>query len=309
MQHIIQRLKLFILSALLMIATGTGSATAQAKVDVKTLFEQLPEMAFQFLPSNKPAELERYINVNDPRNGFLSLELPSGDTWEMTHWNLKNGDKLVAVSVGYAYVFFHYHDGQMTLTDQFGIAQIEDDIGSSAAWNSFDNYLRFFLPRHGTSLYFNLNGMLPLVYQWRAERFVRAHDYPLDNPSEAVLIQGFISALKAKDLDRSIQYLLPGYVSTQGMEMYQGNLERLVSELLSGQDAQGQFITPQKFTDFKTISYQADTKTIQVELNSGQSYQVAPSVQHIEIREPRETPDDPPGKLLKTIPFLVGSVG
>jgi len=307
MKKIIRLLKLFFLSTLLMVAAGT--VAAQSKVDVKTLFQQLPEMAFQFLPSDNPAELERYIKVNDPRNGFLSLEIPDGDTWEMAHWNLKNGDKLVAVSVAWAYVFFHYHDGQMTLTNQFGLEQINEDIESSEVWNSFDNTLQFILPRRGTSLYLNLNGMFPLVYQWRAERFIRVQAYPLENPTEEALIQGFITALKAKDIDRSIQYLLPSYVSAQGMEMYHGDLERLVCELLSGQDAQGNFITPNKFTEFKTINYLPETKTFQVELNSGQSYQVSPSIQQIEIRESRETPDDPPGKLLKVIPFLVGSVG
>ncbi|MDO5666702.1 MAG: hypothetical protein Q4G44_02640 [Alcaligenaceae bacterium] len=307
MKKIIYLLKLFFLSSLLMVAATTVSA--QPKADVKTLFQQLPEIAFQFLPSNNPAELERYINVNDPRHGFLSLELPDGDTWEMTHWNLKNGDKLVAVSVDWAYIFFHYHKGQMTLTNQFGLEQIDEDIGSSEAWNNFDNALRFSLPRRGTSLYFDLNGMIPLVYQWHAERFVRVEAYPPENPTEETLIQGFISAVKAKDIDRSIQYLLPSYVSAQGMKMYEGDLERLVCEILNGQDAQGNFITPNKFTEFKAISYRPETKTFHVELNSGQSYQVEPTLQQIEIRESRETPDDPPGKLLKTIPFLVGAVG
>lgn len=311
--HLLIGVLCFFISHMPYAQNWNGAPTTQpsevVKVDVKTLFKQLPEMAFQFLPSDNPAELERYIKVNDPRNGFLSLALNDGDTWEMTYWNLKNGDKLVAVSVGWAYTFFHYHDGQMTLTNQFGLAQIDEDAQSSEAWNNFDNVLHFSLPRRGTSLYVNLNGMDPLVYQWRAERFVRVKAYPLENPTEKSLIQGFIRAVMAKDIDRSIQYLLPSYVSAQGMQMYQGNLERLVCEILSGHDAQGNFITPNKFAEFKTISYQAAAKTLQIELNSGQSYQVSPTFQLIEIHEPREMPDDPPGKLLKTIPFLVDSVG
>ena len=85
----------------------TSNAIAANEVNVKTLFALLPSDAFRFcLRTN--ADLEKYIKVCDLKNGYLELEFEDESSWEMCYWNLKDGNKLIAITRVGAYSFYLY---------------------------------------------------------------------------------------------------------------------------------------------------------------------------------------------------------
>ncbi|MGI6291393.1 MAG: hypothetical protein ACOXZH_03055 [Bacteroidales bacterium] len=290
----------------------TSNAIAQQQVNVKTLFALLPSDAFRFLPSDKPADLEKYIKVCDLKNGYLQLEFEDESSWEMCYWNLKDGNKLIAITRVGAYSFYLYSNGKIAPTTKHGIEEMQKFIEESIAINCCDNWINCHIPRHGTSVFLNINGLEMQIYQWQNERFVRLNEYPTANTTHRQLAEGFAAALSTADVDRCLQYILPSYVSEQCMGVFEGNKELFICDLIAGEDEKG-YIKPTKPTDIKKATYRYTpddgfaNHTIFIELKNGRSYTIYLSLETLEIFE--ILPGGETGKLLRTTPYIIGGVG
>ncbi len=299
----------------LLIVTLLGvafSMNAQQRVNVKTLFDLLPSDAFFLMPSDDPAELEKHIKVCDYRYGYLQLEFEDQSYWEMCYWNLNNGDKLIAVSSYITHSFFLYSDGEVTFTTEFGIDEILNNMYSSFAMNPYDNWFRLHVPRHGTSIYLSINEIESQIYKWQNEMFVRIDKYPTQNCTHQQLVEGFANALGTADADYCLQYLLPAYVSEQCMNVFEGNKEQFICDLIAGEDGQS-FIKPQKLSDIKSATYRYTpddgfaNHIILIELNDGSSYTYYPSLESVEVLEMFKNGEY--GEFITRIPYITGGVG
>jgi hypothetical protein len=304
-------IKNFIMLALFVViaAGATSCANTQKEVDVKTLFDLMPSEAFILLPADTPAELEQYIAICDSENGYLRLEFEDQSYWEMCYWELNEGGKLVAVSGIGAHSFYLYNNGELKSTTDFGITEMERAIENSLAMNPYDNWVYFYLPRYGTSVYLSVNSQDPQVYKWENEQFVQLNDYPTRNSTHQGLVEGFAAALISNDADRCLQYILPSYVSEQCMRTFEGNKEDFICDLIAGENEQGP-IKPAKLGDIKTATYRYTpddgfaNHIILLELNDGRSYTYYPSLETIEIFEMRENGEN--GELITRIPYITG---
>jgi len=309
----ITRKHLIMLALFFMTVIGaTSCAEAQKETYVKTLFDLMPSEAFIFLPADTPAELEQYITVCDDENRYLRLEFEDQSYWEMCYWELKDGNKLIAVSNYITYTFFLYSNGKLTLTTEFGIEEINSNMYDSFAMNPYDNWARVHLPRHGTSIYLSINGLASQIYKWQNEQFVRIDQYPRINSTHQELVQGFADALAGTDADKCLQYILPSYVSEQCLGFFEGNNEEFICDLIAGENEQGP-IKPAKLSDIKTATYRYTpddgfaNHIILIELNDGRSYTYYPSLETIEIFEMRENGEN--GELITRIPYITGGIG
>lgn len=301
--------KLILLTVAWLAATAI---TTPQQVNVKTLFGMLLAEGFVTLGNETPGSTEPYINVCDTKNGYLRLESKYGTRLEMCYWNLKNGDKLIAVSVPLSYDFYLYSNGKITGTTDFGIGELQTAVSESIANNCCDNWVDFHAPRYDTSIYLTVNGLDAQIYKWRNQRFVRLNEYPAKNSTHQQLVKGFTDALKAGDADRCLQYIAPGYVSEQCMSVFEGNKEQFLCDLISGEDKKG-YIKPTKLSDIKKATYRytpddgfANHK-IFIELKNGRSYTYYPSMETVEIFEILPGGED--GKLLRATPYIIGGVG
>lgn len=137
-----------LLLTLLMCAGSAHIATAQQqqRVDIKALFRMIPIDEFSGTGVETLNELEQLITVCDTKNGFLRLESKYGIRWEMCHWTLKNGDKLIGIRRPLSYSFYLYSNGKVTPTNDFGIDVIATGVNSSYARNCCDNRSKFLRP-------------------------------------------------------------------------------------------------------------------------------------------------------------------
>lgn len=297
---------------LVLIVMATSNVNAQQEVNVKTLFHLLPADAFRFLSSNKSADLEKHIKVCDFKNRYLSLEIENQCIWEMCHWDLKNGDKLIATTQFSAYSFYLYSNGEIVPTAKFGIEELDNAVENSIAINCCDNWIQVHVPRYGTSVFLTINGLEAHIYKWQDERFVCLNEYPTQNSTHQQLVKGFVAALNATDADRCLQYILPSYVSEQCMQFFEGNKEQFLCDLISGEDEKG-YTKPTKLSDIKKATYRYTpddgfaNHTVFIELKNGRSYTYYPSLETIEIFEILHEGET--GKLLRTTPYIVGGVG
>ncbi len=283
-------------------------ASMADEVNVKTLFDLLPPDAFLLLPSDKPVELEKYISVCDFRNGYLRLEFEDQSSWEMCYWNLKDGNKLIATSRIGGYSFYLYSNGKVEPTTKFGIEEMQRSVEESIAINYSDNWITCHVPRRGTYVFLDINGLEMQIYKWQNEQFVRLNEYPTQNSTHQQLVEGFTAALNAADVDRCMQYILPSYVSEQCMGVFKGDKEQFLCDLIVGEDEQG-FIKPSKLSDIKKATYRYTpddgfaNHIILIELKNGRSYTAYPSLETVEILN-GET-----GELLRATPYITGGVG
>lgn len=303
----------------LLIAVMLGAApntAAQQKVDVKMLFRLLPDDAFEFQShrwKNDRVELDSYIKVCDYKNGFLRLEFDSANYWEMCYWNLKNGNKLIAVRSHpiLSASFYLYADGKIEPTSKFGTDEIYEDINNSIADNCCDNTTELLIPRYGTSIYAAHNTLDAFIYKWQNEHFVRLTEYPTQNSTHEQLFKGFATALTAADVDRCLQYIAPNYVLWQ-LRTFEGDKEQFLCDLISGEDEKG-YLKPAKLNDIKKATYRYSPDdgyahhAIFIELKNGRSYTIQPDFTTVEIYESIDSGED--GDLLRSTPYITGAVG
>ena len=302
-------LALFIMTA----AGATSCADAQKEVDVKALFDLMPAEAFIMTDWETPAELEEYVTVCDNENRYLRLEFEDQVTWEMCYWDLKDGNKLIAVSYVGGFSYYLYSNGEIKFTTDFGVEEMHRSVGNSIATNPYDNWIDFYVPRHGTSVYISANRQDFLIYKWENEQFVQLNDYPTRNSTHQGLVEGFAAALISNDADRCLQYVEPSYdVAYQCMDFFDGNIEEFICDLIAGENEQGP-IKPAKLSDIKTATYRYTpddgfaNHIILIELNDGRSYTYYPSLETIEIFEMRENGEN--GELITRIPYITGGIG
>lgn len=303
-----------LIAAMLVVAPNV---VAQQKVDVKTLFRLLPDDAFEFQShrwKNDRAELDSYIKVCDYKNGFLRLEFDSANYWEMCYWNLKNGNKLIAVRYDplSSASFYLYADGKIESTSKFGTDEIHEDINNSIADNCCDNTTEFLIPRYGTSIYAVHNTLDAFIYKWQNEHFVRLTEYPTQNSTHEQLFKGFATALTAADTDRCLQYICPRYVVAQCMGLFDGKKEHFICDLIAGKDDKG-YLKPDKLRDIKKATYRytpnsgSPTHTLFIELKNGRSYTIQPDFTTVEIYESIDSGED--GDLVRSTPYIIGGEG
>jgi hypothetical protein len=200
--------KIFIMLALfaMTVAGATFCGTAQQKVNVKTLFDMLPEEALPEYVSLGELSRDEYICECDYENGYL--ELAGGNfAWQMCYWNLKDGRKLVATNdqtdFGSTIHIFFYENGQLiedasyklggeqtyTLEDLVDISQLRPEVleQAKAAFETGNYKLYFELPHKGTSLRLWLNvyslmgehyaipeeALQKITIDWKNEEWVR----------------------------------------------------------------------------------------------------------------------------------------
>ena len=153
------------------------TASAQQKVNIKTLFWMLPDDVFpEYVPLDDKKGKESHINECDYKNGYLSFG-GSQYTWEMCYWNLKDGRKLVAVNNhtedGSVIRTFFYEKGKLRedknyklggeqtykLEDFIDVSQLKpDELNKVRKEFNKGNYTFYYnLPQKGTSLIVSLN--------------------------------------------------------------------------------------------------------------------------------------------------------
>ncbi len=300
-------LALFVITAI----GATSCADAQKEVDVKALFDLMPAEAFSMTDGETPAELEEYMTVCDTENRYLRLEFEDQVYWEMCYWDLKDGNKLIAVSCIGIFNYFLYSNGEIKSTTDFGVEEMHRSVENSIASNPYDNWIDFYVPRHGTSVYISVNRQDLLIYKWENEQFVQIRDYPTQNNTHQELVEGFASALISADADRCFQYVEPSYAAYQCMDFFDGNIEEFICDLIAGENEQGP-IKPAKLSDIKTATYRYTpddgfaNHIILIELTNGQSYTYYASLETIEIFEMRENGEN--GELITRIPYISGGL-
>jgi hypothetical protein len=304
---------LIMLTLLFMTVIGATSCTnAQKEVDVKALFDLMPAEAFIMTDGDTPAELEEYMTVCDNENRYLRLEFEDQVTWEMCYWDLKDGNKLIAVGYVGGFSYFLYSNGEIKSTSDFGVEEMHRSIENSIATNPYYNWIDFYVPRHGTTAYISVNRQDFLIYKWENEQFVQIRDYPTQNNTHQGLVEGFASALISADADRCLQYVDPSYAAYQCMEFFERNIEDFICDLIAGENEQGP-IKPAKLGDIKTATYRYTpddgfaNHIILIKLNDGRSYTYYPSLVTIEIFEMRENGEN--GELITRIPYITGGIG
>ena len=304
---------LIMLALLFMTVIGATSCTnAQKEVDVKALFSLMPAEAFIMTDGDTPAELEEYMAVCDNENRYLRLEFEDQVTWEMCYWDLKDGNKLIAVSYVEGFSYYLYSNGEINFTTDFGVEEMYRSVENSIAMNPYDNWIDFYVPRHGTTVYISVNRQDFLIYKWENEQFVQIRDYPTQNNTHQGLVEGFASALISTDADRCLQYVDPSYAAYQCMDFFEGNIEEFICDLIAGENEQGP-IKPAKLSDIKTAIYRYTpddgfaNHIILIELNDGRSYTYYPSLETIKIFEMRENGEN--GELITRIPYISGGIG
>ena len=288
---------------------ATSCANAQKEVDIKALFDLMPAEAFIMTDWETPAELEEYMAVCDNENRYLRLEFEDQVSWEMCYWNLEDGNKLIAVGYVGGFGYYIYSNGKITSTTDFGVEEMRRSVENSIAMNPYDNWIDFYVPRHGTSVYISVNRQDFMIYKWENEQFVQIRDYPTQNNTHQELVEGFASALISADADRCFQYVEPSYAAYQCMDFFEGNIEEFICDLIAGENEQGP-IKPAKLSDIKTATYRYTPEDgfanhiILIELNDGRSYTYYPSLVTVEIFEMRENGED--GELKTRIPYITG---
>ena len=304
---------LIMLTLLFMTVIGATSCTnAQKEVDVKALFDLMPAEAFIMTDGDTPAELEEYMTVCDNENRYLRLEFEDQVTWEMCYWDLKDGNKLIAVGYVGGFSYFLYSNGEIKSTSDFGVEEMHRSIENSIATNPYYNWIDFYVPRHGTTAYISVNRQDFLIYKWENEQFVQIRDYPTQNNTHQGLVEGFASALMSADADRCFQYVEPSYAAYQCMDFFEGNVEDFICDLISSEDEQDP-IKPAKLSDIKTATYRYTpddgfaNHIILIKLNDGRSYTYYPSLETVEIFEMRENGEN--GELITRIPYITGGIG
>jgi hypothetical protein len=259
-----------------------------------------------------PAELEEYMAVCDTENRYLRLEFEDQVTWEMCYWDLKDGNKLIAIGYVGGFSYYLYSNGEITSTTDFGVEEIRRSVENSIAMNPYDNWIDFYVPRHGTSVYISVNRQDFMIYKWENEQFVQIRDYPTQNNTHQGLVEGFASALISADADRCFQYVEPSYAAYQCMDFFEGNIEEFICDLIAGENEQGP-IKPAKLSDIKTVTYRYTpddgfaNHIILIELNDGRSYTYYPSLVTIDIFEMRENGEN--GELKTRIPYIIDGLG
>jgi len=307
-------IKNFIMLALFVViaAGATSCANTQKEVDVKTLFDLMPAEAFIMTDGDTPAELEEYMTVCDNENRYLRLEFEDQVTWEMCYWDLKDGNKLIAVGYVGGFSYFLYSNGEITSTTDFGVEEMRRSVENSIAMNPYDNWIDFYVPRHGTTVYISINRQDLMIYKWENEQFIQIRDYPTQNNTHQGLVEGFASALISADADRCLQYVDPSYAAYQCMDFFEGNIEEFICDLIAGENEQGS-IKPAKLSDIKTATYCYTPEDgfanhiILIELNDGRSYTCYPSLVTVEIFEMRENGEN--GELITRIPYIIDGLG
>lgn len=307
------RKNLIMLALLFMtVIVATSCANAQKEVDIKALFDLMPAEAFIMTDWETPAELEEYMAVCDNENRYLRLEFEDQVSWEMCYWNLEDGNKLIAVGYVGGFSYFLYSNGEITSTTDFGVEEMRRSVENSIAMNPYDNWIDFYVPRHGTTVYISVNRQDFLIYKWENEQFVQIRDYPTQNNTHQGLVEGFASALISADSDRCFQYVEPSYAAYQCMDFFEGNIEEFICDLIAGENEQGP-IKPAKLSDIKTATYRYTpddgfaNHIILIELNDGRSYTYYPSLVTVEIFEILENGEN--GELITRIPYIIDGLG
>ncbi|NLX41001.1 MAG: hypothetical protein GXY75_03785 [Bacteroidales bacterium] len=291
---------------------ATSCANSQKEVDIKALFDLMPAEAFSMTDWETPAELEEYMAVCDHENRYLRLEFEDQVSWEMCYWDLKDGNKLIAIGYVGGFSYYIYSNGIITSTTDFGVEEMRRSVENSIAMNPYYNWIDFYVPRHGTSVYISINRQDFLIYKWENEQFVQIRDYPTQNNTHQGLVEGFASALISTDADRCLQYVEPSYVAYQCMDFFEGNIEEFICDLIAGENEQGP-IKPANLGDIKTATYRYTPEDgfanhiILIELNDGRSYTYYPSLVTVEIFEILENGEN--GELKTRIPYIIDGLG
>ncbi len=287
---------------------GTVMLNAQSNADLMTLFRALPEEALPFgFGDEAPAKnWEAYIDVCDEKNRYLNFRKDVAE-WEMCYWNVKDGKNLILICTGFDTFFYEYNKGKVSKTEKYGIKEMKKQIQKSIALNAVDNWVQFYPPREGTSISVIINACDYMAFQWKNEKFMLLKKYPKKNSTMDDLVQGFAKALKARDIDACMQYILPSYISEQCMGMLEGRREQFLCELLGG-ETDGSYCCPSSFNDIKNISYQYDNDIegmpyhFCIELKNGRSYIYYPNFETVEIHTYINATTDE----VQYIPYITG---
>lgn len=302
-----RKIILIMLILAVLAAEGASGVFAESAGTLKKFLTCLPDKAFPAtLNRIKGSEgLEPLIEICDEENRYLSLKaVEDVGYWEMCYWNVKGGkEQLILVNSELLFPSFYlYSNGKISKTEKFGIRDIWKNIGS-ASGAGFDRYMQFFAPHCGTSITVILDGQDCMIFNWQKEKFVRLTDYPKKKNDHHILARGFADALKTRDADICLQYILPEYVAEQCMEALQGRTEQFICELISGEtDGTGEYITPSSLKDIKNATYRYDSDngfanhSILIELKDGRSYRYYMSFENIDLDT-------------QTIPYITGAMG
>lgn len=288
---------------------------AEKSVTVKTLYMHLPETALSIVFDNFELDKnkrESYIEVCDIENRYLSLKHDYG--LSMCYWDLKSGDKLILVTYNGVAPgqFYLYQNGKFSRTLNFGIKAINEKIKKSSVNDCGAPSISYCLPRYGTSLAVILNSSACMVFKWQNEKFVQLTDYPKKENSYDKLVAGFAQALKTRNVDTCLQYVLPSYIEDQCIRVLECKAETYICELIAGEsNDDGSYVCPSSINDIKNVFYAHNTDdgfaeyVFTVELKDGRSYRYYPSFDTVEIH----TFINDMTEEIQYIPYLVGAAG
>lgn len=304
-----------ILSVVMMVAVlfaGTSMLAAQDKVDLMTIFKALPQNMLQCIhDSVSGKDIESFIDVCDEKNHYLSFQ-DDLYGWKMRYWNLKDGKKLVIFCHPLGGQFYVYDKGKVSKTEKYGIRDMQKQIEKSTAFQGYENWVDYYPQQNGPLLSVIINELDYMAFKWQNEKFVYQSDYPKKNSTMDDLVQGFATALKARNAAACMQYVLPLYIYEQCMRILGGNIEQFICELIGGEsEADGSSCYPSKISDIKNITYQYNNDTegvpyrFYIELKDGRSYIYYPTFENAEIHKYINDMTEE----VKYIPYITGGIG
>ncbi|MEL3908102.1 MAG: hypothetical protein P1P64_03710 [Treponemataceae bacterium] len=127
-------------------------------------------------------------------------------------------------------------------------------------------------------------------------------------PAFKEVAKGFAEALKAKDLDACMQYILPSYIQEQCMVLFAGDSEQFICDLLTGED-DSNYARPKNLVDIKNVCYENIDSgfaehILHIELKDGRSYIYGISFDSVEIYE--FTKDGPGKNMILRTQYITG---
>lgn len=157
-------------------ANTYGAKQKVEEVNIKTIFELLPESMYRFDCIEEDESIDKYITKMDYENNYMSMTIWEID-WSMKYWNLSDGRKLVAVNTGIRgddIAVFFYENGKLKRDKKYVLGntkpwKLEDFINVKKynkkklkrlqrEFEKRDIYLYYTLPQEGNTLEINLIG-------------------------------------------------------------------------------------------------------------------------------------------------------